>query len=54
LWFTHTATVQKAHENGLKIIVWTINTAEEAQEYIKKGVDGIASDKPDILTDLSS
>jgi glycerophosphoryl diester phosphodiesterase len=52
--FTHTATVQKAHENGLKIIVWTINTAEEAQEYIKKGVDGIASDKPDILTDLSS
>jgi glycerophosphoryl diester phosphodiesterase len=52
--FTNTATVQKAHENGLKIIVWTINTAEEAQEYIKKGVDGIASDKPDILTDLSS
>jgi glycerophosphoryl diester phosphodiesterase len=30
--FTHSATVQKAHENGLKIIVWTINTAEEAQD----------------------
>jgi glycerophosphoryl diester phosphodiesterase len=52
--FTHTATVQKAHENGLKIIVWTINTAEEAQEYAKKGVDGIASDKPDILTGIRS
>jgi glycerophosphoryl diester phosphodiesterase len=52
--FTHTATVQKAHENGLKIIVWTINTLEEAQEYAKKGVDGIASDKPDILTGISS
>jgi len=52
--FTHTATVQKAHENGLKIIVWTINTAEEAQEYAKKGVDGIASDKPDILADFRS
>ena len=25
--FTHTAPVQKAHENGLKILVWTINTA---------------------------
>jgi glycerophosphoryl diester phosphodiesterase len=48
--FTHTANVQKAHENGLKIIVWTINTPEEVAEYAKKGVDGIASDKPDILT----
>jgi glycerophosphoryl diester phosphodiesterase len=52
--FTHTATVQKAHENGLKIIVWTINTQKEAQEYAKKGVDGIASDKPDILSDLNA
>ena len=48
--FTHTANVQKAHENGLKIIVWTINTREEVEAYAKKGVDGIASDKPDILT----
>jgi len=47
--FTHTANVQKAHENGLKIIVWTINKPEEVAEYKKKGVDGIASDKPDIL-----
>ena len=51
--FTHTATVQKAHENGLKIIVWTINTPQEAQEYAKKGVDGIASDKPDILKGIN-
>jgi glycerophosphoryl diester phosphodiesterase len=48
--FTHTANVQKAHENGLKVIVWTINTPEEVAAYIQKGVDGIASDKPDILT----
>ncbi len=47
--FTHTANVQKAHENGLKVIVWTINTAEEVEAFAKKGVDGIASDKPDIL-----
>jgi len=47
--FTHTANVQKAHENGLKVIVWTVNTSEEVAEYAKKGVDGIASDKPDIL-----
>jgi glycerophosphoryl diester phosphodiesterase len=48
--FMHTANVQKAHENGLKVIVWTINTPEEVAAYIQKGVDGIASDKPDILT----
>ena len=47
--FTHTANVQKAHENGLKVIVWTINKPEEVEEFVKKGVDGIASDKPDIL-----
>ena len=47
--FTHTANVQKAHENGLKVIVWTVNKPEEVAEYAKKGVDGIASDKPDIL-----
>ena len=52
--FTHTATVQKAHENGLKIIVWTINTSQEAQEYAKKGIDGIASDKPDILEGINA
>lgn len=50
--FTHTADVQKAHRNGLKVIVWTINTREDVREYVKKGVDGITSDKPDILTDV--
>ena len=47
--FTHSANIKKAHENGLKVIVWTINNKEEVEEYKKKGVDGIASDRPDIL-----
>jgi len=47
--FTHTANVQRAHENGLKVIVWTVNEQEQVSEFVKKGVDGIASDKPDIL-----
>jgi len=47
--FTHTANVQKAHESGLKVLVWTVNTPEEVAEMKKKGVDGVASDKPDIL-----
>lgn len=47
--FVHTKDIEKAHTNNLKVIVWTINTKEEAMEYIVKGVDGIASDKPDIF-----
>ena len=47
--FTHSANVKKAHEKGLKVIVWTINSKEEVAEYMKKGVDGIASDRPDTL-----
>jgi len=48
--FMHTANVEKAHENGLKVVVWTINNPAEVEEYAAKGVDGITSDKPDILT----
>ena len=47
--FTHNTDVARAHESGLKVIVWTINTKREAKEYQAKGVDGIASDKPDIF-----
>jgi glycerophosphoryl diester phosphodiesterase len=47
--FMHTVIVEKAHKNGLKVVVWTINKPEEVTEFVKKGVDGIASDKPDIL-----
>jgi glycerophosphoryl diester phosphodiesterase len=48
--FTHAADVQKAHQNGLKVVVWTINKPEEVADYVKKGVDGITSDMPDILS----
>jgi glycerophosphoryl diester phosphodiesterase len=47
--FTHTKNIEDAHKNNLKVIVWTINTKQEAKVYQAKGVDGIASDKLDIL-----
>jgi len=47
--FVHTRDIEKAHEHNLKVIVWTINTPKEARDYSAKGVDGIASDKPDIF-----
>jgi glycerophosphoryl diester phosphodiesterase len=50
--FTHTRNIEDAHKKNLKVIVWTINTKEEADEYIAKGVDGIASDRPDIFNGI--
>ena len=47
--FTSSTNVNKAHENGLKVILWTINKKEDVAKYRKRGVDGIASDCPDIL-----
>jgi glycerophosphoryl diester phosphodiesterase len=51
--FVHTKDIEKAHENNLKVIVWTINTKEEARQYIAKGADGITSDKPDIFKGIA-
>ena len=34
---------------GLKVIVWTINRKEDVEKFVRKGVDGISSDYPDIL-----
>ena len=44
----------KAHKSNLKVIVWTINTGEEAKLYIAKDVDGIATDKPGIFKGIAS
>jgi glycerophosphoryl diester phosphodiesterase len=51
--FTHRRDIAKAHKSNLKVIVWTINTKKEAEEYFAKDVDGIASDKPDILRHIA-
>ncbi len=50
--FVHSADVKKAHESGLKVIVWTVNTKKEIVEYMKKVVDGIASDFPKLFAGL--
>jgi glycerophosphoryl diester phosphodiesterase len=51
--FVHRRDIAKAHKKNLKVIVWTINATREAQNYIAKDVDGIASDKPDIFRGLA-
>ena len=41
--------IREAHELGLRIVVWTVNRPEDMARLIEMGVDGIISDRPDVL-----
>jgi glycerophosphoryl diester phosphodiesterase len=41
--------VAEAHALGLAVIPWTINDPKDMQSLIALGVDGIISDRPDLL-----
>ena len=41
-----------AHRRNLQIHIWTPNTPEDLQHFINMGVDGIITDRPDILMEL--
>lgn len=42
----------EAHEVGLRVVPWTVNDAADMRRLIEMGVDGIISDRPDILLGL--
>ncbi|MEM2932978.1 MAG: glycerophosphodiester phosphodiesterase [Candidatus Pacearchaeota archaeon] len=41
--------VQIAHKNKMKVIAWTVDDVEQAKKLFKMHVDGIASNKPDLM-----
>lgn len=41
--------VEALHAEGFRVVPWTTNKAEEIRSLIQLGVDGIISDRPDIL-----
>jgi glycerophosphoryl diester phosphodiesterase len=43
------ALVAEAHALGLRVVVWTVNKPEDMARMIEIGVDGIISDRPDLL-----
>ena len=45
--------VEAAHERGMLVIPWTVNTLEEMQRLKKLGVDGLITDYPDVAQALS-
>ncbi len=44
--------IRRAHETGIHIHVWTLNTPEEMARFIALGVDGIITNHPDRLIRL--
>jgi glycerophosphoryl diester phosphodiesterase len=44
--------VRAAHERRLRVEPWTIDNPEQMQLYIDWGVDGIITDRPDLMLEL--
>jgi glycerophosphoryl diester phosphodiesterase len=44
--------VAYAHRLGLQVHVWTIDDADEMNELLDLGVDGIMTDRVDVLRDV--
>ena len=40
---------KEAHDLGLKVNIWTVNTREDMQYCIDKGADFITTDQPELL-----
>jgi len=44
--------IRRAHANGLQVHVWTIDDPAEMDELIERGVDGLMTDRTDLLKDV--
>ena len=45
-------TIERAHRRGLHVHVWTIDDADEMRRLLDLGVDGVMTDRPQILKDV--
>jgi glycerophosphoryl diester phosphodiesterase len=44
--------VRAAHERNLHVEPWTIDDPEQLKRYIEWGVDGIITDRPDLMLEI--
>jgi glycerophosphoryl diester phosphodiesterase len=45
--------VESAHRQGLQVHVWTVNEARTMHALLDLGVDGLISDRADVLVDVA-
>lgn len=50
----NSAKVEQIRQSGLKVITWTVNEPRLMRRLIKFPVDGIVTDRPDLLSSLTS
>lgn len=58
VWSPHfgdvtSALISEARGLGLRVVVWTVNKPEDMARMIELGVDGIISDRPDLLRQVA-
>ncbi len=56
-WSPHAGNVNatklaEAHRLGLRVYVWTVNAMADMKQLVELGVDGITTDRPDLVREL--
>jgi len=46
--------IKMAHDNGLRVNIWTVDNIKTMKKFIEMGVDGIATNRPGLLKKLIS
>ena len=44
--------IRKAHDQGIRVIPWTVNQKSKMQKLINRGVDGIITDYPNLIVEI--
>jgi glycerophosphoryl diester phosphodiesterase len=46
------AKLKEAHDLGVKVVVWTVNEPAQVKKMLDLGVDGLISDRPDLVRQI--
>jgi glycerophosphoryl diester phosphodiesterase len=46
------ARIDEAHALGLRVVPWTVNATADMERLIELGVDGMTTDRPDVLREV--